>query len=243
MLKGHWRDKRNRMKAQAPMGIIMLDTQFPRIPGDAGGAETWDFPVIYKVVKGITPQFFKEDQDKKLLKVLQDAAQELEREGVAAITSTCGLLAIYQQEIAETVKIPVLISSLLQIPLAYHLLSKDQKVGVITIDSRLLGQEHLKAIGGVSIPIAIIGLESGQELNCAILENKKELNIVQAEQDMVGAARRLVEENPTVGAIVLECANMAPYATAVQEAVCRPVFDITTLANFIYQSLYRQRFF
>lgn len=231
------------MKDQSPMGIIMLDTQFPRIPGDAGRDETWDFPVIYKVVKGVTPQHIREDRDKKLLKVLQDAAQELEAEGVVAITSTCGLLAIYQREIARAVKIPVLISSLLQVPLAYQILRKDQRVGVITIDSRILEQEHLTAIGADNIPVAIIGLEFGQELNCVLLGNKKELDIARAEQDMLGAARRLVEENPAVGAIVLECANMAPYASAVQAAVNLPVFDITTLTNFIYQTLSRQRFF
>lgn len=32
-----------------PIGmILMLDTAFPRIPGDIGNALTWDFPVLYK---------------------------------------------------------------------------------------------------------------------------------------------------------------------------------------------------
>jgi Asp/Glu/hydantoin racemase len=60
---------------------------------------------------------------------------------------------------------------------------------------------------------------------------------------MVVTARRLIDENPPIGAIVLECANMAPYAKAVQEAVKLPVFDITTLVNYIYQTIFRERFF
>ena len=38
----------------AALGILMLDTAFPRIHGDIGNAETWPFPVIYKIVDGAT---------------------------------------------------------------------------------------------------------------------------------------------------------------------------------------------
>lgn len=37
------------------IGILMLDTIFPRLPGDIGNAETFDFPVKYKIVKGAQP--------------------------------------------------------------------------------------------------------------------------------------------------------------------------------------------
>ena len=39
----------------ARIGILMLEAQFPRIPGDMGNAETWPFPVLYKIVRGATP--------------------------------------------------------------------------------------------------------------------------------------------------------------------------------------------
>ncbi len=35
------------------IGIIMLNTKFPRILGDVGNAATWDFPVKYEIVKEI----------------------------------------------------------------------------------------------------------------------------------------------------------------------------------------------
>ena len=38
------------------VGILMLDTFFPRIPGDMGNATTWPFPVLYRVVKGASPE-------------------------------------------------------------------------------------------------------------------------------------------------------------------------------------------
>ena len=39
----------------ASVGMLMLETRFPRIPGDIGNAGTWPFPVLYKVVRGASP--------------------------------------------------------------------------------------------------------------------------------------------------------------------------------------------
>ena len=46
-----------------------------------------------------------------------------------------------------------------------------------------------------------------------------------AREDVVTAGRRLVERNPDVGAIVLECTNMPPYAADVSRATGLPVHD------------------
>lgn len=37
------------------IGILMLDSSFPRIEGDVGNARTWNYPVLYKKVEGGTP--------------------------------------------------------------------------------------------------------------------------------------------------------------------------------------------
>src|SRR5690606_21676621 len=51
----------------APLGILMLDTRFPRILGDMGNAHTWPFPVLYRVVHGASAEKI----------VLQDARDTL----------------------------------------------------------------------------------------------------------------------------------------------------------------------
>ena len=40
----------------APLGILMLEAKFPRIPGDMGNGTTWPFPVLYRVVTGASPE-------------------------------------------------------------------------------------------------------------------------------------------------------------------------------------------
>ncbi len=52
---GHRRQAARRIYG-APFGILMLEARFPRIPGDMGNAATWPFPVLYRVVKGATPE-------------------------------------------------------------------------------------------------------------------------------------------------------------------------------------------
>ena len=40
----------------APLGILMLEARFPRIAGDMGNGATWPFPVLFRVVRGASPE-------------------------------------------------------------------------------------------------------------------------------------------------------------------------------------------
>ncbi|MGI6574878.1 MAG: hypothetical protein ACOX3A_03250 [bacterium] len=120
------------------IGILMLETKFPRIPGELGNATTWNFPVLYKVVKGASPQRVVRENDPSLLEPFLEAARELEREGVRAITTSCGFLAMFQKEMAAAVNIPVFTSTLLMVPLVHKMLRPEQKVGIITVNSQTL---------------------------------------------------------------------------------------------------------
>jgi Asp/Glu/hydantoin racemase len=218
------------------IGIIVLDTCFPRIPGDIGHTTTWPFPVRYRVVPNASPERVVRQQAEGLLEPFLAAAADLVRDGVRAITTSCGFLSIYQQDIAAAVPVPVFTSSLMQIPLVVRLLKPDQKVGIITVDARHLTEAHLRAAGVESVPLAIAGLETEKELTRVLIDNELELDTLQAEAEMVHVARRLVSNHPEVGAIVLECTNMPPYSRAVQQATDLPVFDIVTLTCWVYQA-------
>jgi Asp/Glu/Hydantoin racemase len=125
---------------------------------------------------------------------------------------------------------------LLQIPLVARLLRPEQKVGVLTIDARHLTPAHLQAVGGEDMPLVIAGLETGKELTRVLIENELALKPQKAAAEMVHVARRMLANHPDVGAIVLECTNMPPYARAVQRATGLPVFDIATLTRWVYQA-------
>jgi Asp/Glu/hydantoin racemase len=224
------------------IGILMLESKFPRIPGDMGNATTWNFPVLYKVVKNASPDAVVRKGDRNLLELFITAAKELEKEGVRAITTNCGFLAMFHNEMASAVNVPVFTSSLMQVPLVYAMLKPTQKVGIITINSKALSQKHLGAVGVDKVPHVILGTEDEEEFTRAILDNEMELDVEKSKADLVKVAARLISDNPDVGAIVLECTNMMPYAAAIQEAVGLPVFDIYTLVQMVHLAAVRKEF-
>ncbi len=226
----------------APLGILMLEARFPRIPGDMGNAGTWPFPVLYRVVKGASPERVVLQGARGLLPDFLDAAEELVGLGAEAVTTNCGFLSLFQRELAERVKVPVATSSLMQVPWVQAMLPPGRRVGLITVCATTLTPAHLAAVG-VPADTPVVGTERGREFfRVLIRAEKQDMNIAAAEQDILDAGRALVARHPEVGAIVLECTNMPPYAAALQDALGLPVYDIYSMIGWFHAGLRPRRF-
>jgi len=219
----------------APLGVLMLDTHFPRVPGDVGNAATWPFPVLYRTVEGaIGTEVVRDLRPERLLEPFVEAALELERAGVSLITTSCGFLVLFQQELQARLHVPILSSSLLQVPWLLTLLPPSRQVGVLTIEGRSLSPPHLAA-AGVADPerVAIFGLdEAGGYFTRQILGDRTELDVARAAAEHEIATRMLLDRHSNVGAIVLECTNMPPYAERIRAVSGLPVYDLTTLIGW-----------
>ena len=223
------------------IGILILDATYPCIPGNVGNASTFPFPVRYKVVKEASIERLIKKRDKTLVQPFIDAAIELQEEGVKAITGACGFMALFQREVSDAVDVPVFLSSLLQIPFIYQI--KKQKIGIITADSKSLTPEHFISVGvNKEIPLLIGGMEDQKEFREAILEEKGTLDSDLIEGEVVGVAKKLITENPDIGALVLECSDLPPYAHAIQKEVNLPIFDFTTMIQYVHTALVRKEF-
>ena len=226
----------------APLGILMLEARFPRIPGDMGNATTWPFPVLYRIVKGATPQSVVLKGAAGLLPAFLEAAAELVHHGAEAITTNCGFLSLFQEELAAHVKVPVATSALLQVPWVQATLPPGKRVGVITVSAASLTPRHLEA-AGVALDTPFVGTEKGREFfRVLILGEKDDMDVAKAEQDILDAGRSLMTSNPDIGAIVLECTNMPPYAAALREALGVPVHDIYSMITWFHAGLRPRRF-
>jgi len=213
------------------LGILMLDTRFPRPPGDVGNATTWPFPTQYRIVKGAdTSRIMGEEPDPTLLEPFLEAARELEMLGVRAITTSCGFLAVFQRELAAAVSVPVLASALLQAPLVSRLLRPDQKVGILT-ERPHLTERHYRGVGwsAEEIPVVLESLPPDAVFPTVFIENGLESDTAVLEREMVDLAVRTVRDHPEVGALVLECTNFVPYSQAMRRATGVPVYDLYTL--------------
>ncbi len=220
------------------IGILILNAHYPCVPGNVGNATTFPFPVRYKVVKDASIERLLTKQDPSLVEPFIDAALELQREGVKAITGACGFMALFQREVSAACRIPVFLSSLLQIPFILQILPKGRRVGVITADSRALTPRHFEAVGITSdMALAIGGMEGQTEFREAILQEKGTLDSDLIREEVVSVARQLMIDYPDIGAILLECSDLPPYASAVQAETRLPVFDFTTMIRYVHSAL------
>ncbi len=216
------------------VGVLMLDTRFPRIPGDIGNAATFDFPVRYLRVTGASPDRVVRGDGRALLPLFVEGARSLEREGVRAITTSCGFLARFQGELAASVRVPVFTSSLMLVPIVHRMLAPGRVVGIMTVDTTALDARHLAGAGVPSeMGVVVAGLETEREFTRVLLGDLPALDVETARAEHAAVARRLVAAHPEIGAIVLECTNMPPYRQAIQEATGLPVFDVTTLVRMV----------
>jgi len=225
----------------ASVGILMLEAQFPRIPGDMGNALTWPFPVLYKVVRDASPDRVVRKRAAGLLPNFIAAAQELVADGVDGITTNCGFLSLYQAELAAAVGVPVAASSLMQVAMVNATLPPGKVAGVLTISASSLQPEHL-AKAGVPAGTPIGSTEGGREFSRAILDNQLQLDVEKARLDNVEAAQTLVAAHPDIGALVLECTNMLPYAADIQRTIGLPVYSMASFVTWFQSGLSPARY-
>jgi len=225
-----------------PIGILILDTKFQRFNGDIGNAETWPFPVQYKVVRGAVPNKVVDTlNNRDLLQRFLDAADELIDDGVDGITTTCGFLALFQQELAAHCSVPVATSALLQVPMVARVLPKGKRPAILTFSAQSLTVHHLAGVG-VDPQTPVIGMPPDSEFQRSIREGDDSVPIEVLREEVLGVAQKVVESDPSVGAIVCECTNLTPYSHEIKQRLGVPVFDMVTLVHWFHRALRPQNF-
>lgn len=222
------------------IGILMLDTVFPRVKGDIGNAYTFPFPVRYYVVKNVfTGKKLPRDADEILLSAFCKAAKELEAEGCKAITTSCGFLAGFQEELADAVSIPVFTSTLALVPMIYPMIGKGKKIAIFTERAEFMTEYLFQKSGWSSenIPVCVYDLPENSDFNQLVIYDRPDGEIDGIRDCIEGMVKRCMAENDDIGAIVLECQNFAPYGNLIQKISGVPVFGINQLVEFIHSAV------
>lgn len=214
------------------LGILMLDTQFPRPMGDVGHPATFGVSTHRDVFRGIWPAKVVASaasmRQARLVPGFQGMVRSMQMRGVQAVTTSCGFLVLLQKELQAVTKLPVVTSSLLQLP---ALLARERQVGVLTISSSSLGVEYLRAAG---VPkerlkdVIIQGMPPQGEFVTKILGNQPTLDFAQASNEAVAAVLALKARAPELKSLVLECTNLPPYQTAIEAATGWKVLSLIT---------------
>lgn len=220
----------------AAIGILMLDTKFPRLLGDIGHTKTWDFPVHMRVVRGASASQVVEHDPRLLLPEFIKAGHQLISQGCSGLTTSCGFLGLMQTELKDALGVPFASSPLMQLPMIEAMLPAGQEAGVLTISEENLTPEHLAACGART-DTAIAGLPRNGVFAEMIFNDKNDIDIEACRNEICCSAARLVGSGSTIGAIVLECTNLAPYAHDIFKATGKPVYSIVSFLNWFQSGL------
>ena len=217
------------------LGILMLDTRFPRIPGDIGNPETFPFPIRKLRVEGASTKRVVVEGDQALLEPFLTGAKELEKAGVGAITTSCGFLANFQKELASAVHIPVFTSAIMLVPLVRAMINPEQEIAIFTERAWNLTENHFLQAGFSSkdIPVVVSGMPEGSPFPELFIGNNLSEDREVLQSCMEELTRRHMAEHPNTGAIVFECTNFGPFSRYVQDIAKVPVFGINQLLEYI----------
>ena len=222
------------------VGILQLPANIPMLPGDVGNPTTFDFPVLYELIEEIDPFWVLADKPHPVvMKKVIAACKRLTMQGVTTIIGNCGFFANYQPEVAESLDVGVTYfnGSLMQLPMILTSVGANKKVGVLTASKKLLMPSPDIKYSGVSDEdmkrIVVYGNEDGKEMLKVTGETGR-FNPKKLEKELVDLAKKMVKENPDVGAIVLECTEFPPYAHAIQDAVRLNIWDFVTMTKFMH---------
>ena len=226
------------------IGILLLENFAPFIPGDTANATSYRYPVRFQRVPGLSVErIFAHDIT--MYDVVKQAAEELKKEGVRAITGDCGFMAVFQQRLADELGIPVFLSSLLQLPFMSLIVGSSKSLGVVTANSAALSDEVFGwagVSGDLRKRLRVTGLEDNRHFVEAVFEEKGMLDSEVVEKTVVEHALSLCEKHGDLGAILLECSMLPPYGAAVQEATGLPVFDYITMIDYVHDTVVKQRY-
>ena len=229
--------KKGQVIAGYTIGILLLEVWYPLLPGNVVNASTFKYPVRHKLIKGATQERVHSG-DPTLVDNIIQAGKELEDEGVRAIVGACGYLAHYQNEAASAFSVPTYLSSLLQIPLIKSGLRPHEKIGVLCADKDSINSDLFKKIGIDNNDICVVeGLGEKPEFSAILKRDRGYFNNELIRAEVVMAAEQMVKKNRDIGAILLECSDLPPYAADVQKAVNLPVFDFITMINWVHNSV------
>jgi hypothetical protein len=222
------------------IGVLMLDEVAPFIPGSVGNASTYAYPVLFRTVKGLRFQSVY-DRDPACADMLVAAARDLQAEGVQGIAGNCGFMLPYQEQVADSVSVPVFLSSLIQLPFIAASLGRGRSIGIIAADEAGITRDLLAAAGlDERTPVVVKGMSEMPEFRRFLVEMRGSLDPDLVRAETVDVALRLVSEHGDVAAILLECSELPPYAEAVQQTTGLPTYDFLTMMDYFHMAGHRR---
>jgi Asp/Glu/hydantoin racemase len=218
--------------------------RYPLPPGDVANPTTYPFPVLIREIPGVDDNPYPPltNDDGSYTDVVQKcigAAIQLEMDGVHSIAMCCGFFSLIQPLMAASVSVPVLTSPLIMIPVIHQMIKPEQSVVVVTASKRLLSGEFFTAVGvDISHRIVVAGLDNSAVFNSMCMGGKAiSYETDDLRDDVILSIQQAQKSNPGIGAVLLECTSLPPFAADIRELTGLPVFDFIACIEWMHRAL------
>lgn len=225
-----------------PVGVLCLESYFPKPPGHVRNPLTFPFLVVCQVVEGVDVPKLLFNPTPDLLAPFIAGARQLEKDGVKAIVGSCGFMARFQAELADAVNVPFVSSSLVQIPMIRLLYGKDVRIGVLTASEKALTPAHFAPLGMTMEEVFIKGMEEFPDFWDTIITGEKpDMDMAGMRESICEAALSLQQEHD-INVLLFECTDLSAFGADVQERTDLAVYDINSLVEYVGYSVCRPRY-
>ncbi len=229
-----------RYTAGFAIGIIAVELIYPKLPGNVANATTYSFPVLYQKVTFEIERLF--EGDVSIRDEIIAAAKKLESEGVRAIVGACGYFAHFQQEVARAVNVPVFFSSLCQLPMIKTAVSDQKKIAILAASGDNINEDVLAKVGTTMDRIVVENIGNLPEFH-AIRYGETGFDNDKLQESLCLVVKNLLRREPQIGALLLECSDLPPYAKAIQQVSGLPVFDFNTMIDLVYHAVVQKTYY
>ena len=224
--------RRSSTSGQA-VGILHIDSDYPLLPGNAQNAVTFNFPVRYRCVGGLSISALIAGAPEAQTLVVA-AAQALHRDGVRAVVGACGSFANYQSSVASALDIPAFMSVLTLVPLVLRALGRHRKLAIIFASSASFTETVRRECAIDETDRIVVTDCRGLPAFQPILDNEDYLDSAALERQLADHVERLVGRHGDIGCVMLQCSELPPYAATLQKIVDVPIVDVVTIVQWAH---------
>jgi hypothetical protein len=219
----------------AVLGVIRLDWSYYPVPGDVGSPDSFEYPVVYRAVPGLTFEVCQSgtltpDLEAEFIKAIRWLDHE---RGVTVISADCGFFMWFQKLARKHTSKPVVMSSLALVPSIQCALHG--KLAIFTANSKSLAPMHdtVKDECGVEWNedrYVVVGCEDVPGFEA--VAHGDFMDAGKVTPGVVAKAKAVLAEHPTIHAFLFECTQLPPFSDDVRAATGLPVWDIVNSCDF-----------
>lgn len=203
-----------------------MDWHYHPLAGDVGSTDSFEYPVFYRAVPGLTFEVCQSGvMTPEIKEHFKEAIRYLDQDKqVSVITSDCGFFMWFQKEARQYTAKPAI----------HAALGTDGKIAIFSANSESLQPMHDTVAREMGVDwnadcYVLVGCQDVEGFEAVATGEPVDLGKVTP-----GIVKKAVEVTKTknIHAILMECTQLPPFSDDVRAATGLPVYDAIVCADF-----------